>query len=101
MENKKIEWFLISQKIEFEKEKVLIKGRKFRCDFFVSSLNLVIEYEGIMSNKSRHTSKVGYSKDCEKYNLLSMAGYTVLRYTVLNISNLQNDIKKLQDDKTT
>ena len=70
-----------------------LKDRKFRFDWVILELKLAIEYEGIMSNKSRHTTKTGYSKDTEKYNLALLAGYSVLRYTTLTFNNLSNDLK--------
>jgi hypothetical protein len=56
---------------------------------------LAIEFEGIMSEKSRHTTKTGYSKDTEKYNLAAINDWIVLRYTVLTYGNLERDIMKL------
>ena len=93
----KIEFILKASKIDYVKEYLPIKGRKFRSDFFIPSLNTIIEFEGINSAKSRHTSITGYSKDCEKYNLISMSGYTILRYTILNVVDLINDIELIRD----
>ena len=79
--------------------------RKYRFDWAIPSLMIAIEFEGIMSEKSRHTTKTGYSKDTEKYNLAAISGWIVLRYTVLTYQNLENDllkiIKTLQNDRTT
>ena len=71
------------------------KTRKFRFDIAIPALKVAIEYEGIFSAKkakSRHTSVVGYSKDCEKYNLAIVQGWKVLRYTALNYRNMYQDI---------
>jgi len=71
------------------------KTRKFRFDIAIPALKVAIEYEGIFSEKqakSRHTSVVGYSKDCEKYNLATVQGWRVLRYTALNYRNMYQDI---------
>ena len=75
------------------KEYKFLENRKFRADFYIPSKNCLIEYEGLNSKKSRHTTKTGYTKDCEKYNLASIAGYRIIRITALNI----NDIKKFLD----
>ena len=69
--------------------------RKFRFDWAIPSLMIAIEFEGIMSEKSRHTTKTGYSKDTEKYNLAAISGWIVLRYTVLTYGNLERDLLKL------
>ena len=58
--------------------------RKWRTDFYIPHVNIILEYEGIMSEKSRHTSKMGYAGDIEKYNTLQEMGFKLLRFTVLN-----------------
>lgn len=68
--------------------------RKFRFDFCIKELMLAIEYEGIFSEKSRHTTFSGYSQDSIKYNLAVSEGYKVLRYTAMNYKNLIDDLKK-------
>lgn len=69
--------------------------RKFRFDWCIPQLMIAIEYEGLMSEKSGHTTINGYTKDCEKYNLAQIGGWKVLRYTALNYKNLERDLKKL------
>ena len=68
--------------------------RKFRFDWALPGVKLAIEYEGLMSQKSGHTTIGGYTKDCEKYNLAQIEGWTVLRYTAVNYKNLERDLKK-------
>ena len=94
-----IELKLKSLGLDYQKEYLPIFGHLFRSDFYVESMNLLIEFEGIVSNKSRHTSILGYSKDCEKYNLFSLAGYKLLRYTAITIPNLIDDLNKLAINK--
>ncbi|WP_179022044.1 hypothetical protein [Winogradskyella forsetii] len=67
--------------------------RKFRFDWALPSLKVAIEYEGLFSKKSGHTTVGGYTKDCEKYNSAQLLGWTVLRYTALNYKNLDRDLK--------
>lgn len=69
--------------------------RKFRFDWAIIDLKLAIEYEGIISEKSRHTSLDGFSKDCTKYNLAIANGWRVLRYTALNYQDLETDLLKI------
>lgn len=66
--------------------------RKFRFDYYIEELNLAIEYEGIFSTKSRHTTKEGYSKDTEKYNLATLKRIHILRYTANTYQNLKQDL---------
>lgn len=67
--------------------------RRFRADFYIPSLEVLIEYEGIMSAKARHTSVKGYTIDCEKYNIASIMGFRLLRYTALNIGDVLRDLE--------
>lgn len=73
-------------------------GRRFRADWYIPSLNVLIEYEGIFAVKSRHTSLAGYSADCEKYNLATVLGFRVLRYTAQNYAQAQADLLELEQD---
>lgn len=93
-EKKNIELILRSR---FKPNEILrehkgIKGRQFRFDWAIPHLNLAIEYEGLFSTKSRHTSHTGYSNDCRKYNLAILNGWRVFRYTALNYPELTHDL---------
>jgi len=80
---------------EYKTEYQFTKNRKFRFDWFIPCLNLAIEYEGIMSSKSRHTTVSGYTGDLNKYNLALTIGFIVLRYNALNYQNTYSDIEKI------
>ena len=69
--------------------------RRFRFDWAVIDLKIGIEYEGIISEKSRHTTIEGFTNDCTKYNLAIQNGWRVLRYTAGNYKNLEEDLIKL------
>ena len=71
------------------------ENRKFRFDYAIPSLKIAIEYEGIFSKKSRHTTVNGFSEDCVKYNLATCSGWRVLRYTAKNYLNLEKDLIKM------
>ena len=58
-------------------------------------LKIAIEYNGLFSAKSRHTTISGYSKDREKINLAISMGWKVLEYTPLNYTNVVDDVKRL------
>lgn len=83
---------------DLEKEVMFAPPRRFRADYFIPSLNVLIEYEGVfMTQKSRHTSVVGYTNDCEKYNLAQKLGFTIFRYTAMNYQNVLEDLKYLKN----
>jgi very-short-patch-repair endonuclease len=81
--------------IEYVEEHRFHNVRRFRFDVAILNQKVAIEYEGLVSDKSRHTTLEGYSKDCEKYNLATTCGWKVLRYTTLNYKNIDNDINEI------
>ena len=68
--------------------------RKWRFDLYLIAFKIAIEYEGVFSEKSRHTTLDGYTKDCNKYNAAASMGIFVFRYTAKNYRNFEKDIKK-------
>lgn len=84
---------LKSRGIIFVAEYQFAPPRKFRFDFCCHRYKIACEYEGIFSDKSRHTSFKGYSRDGEKYNLAAINGWKVLRYTAMNYTNMLRDIE--------
>ena len=80
---------------EYVEELQFHHTRKFRFDWAIPSLKIAIEYEGLFSKKSGHTTVTGYTKDCDKYNLALLNGWKVLRYTAKNYENLSQDLKNL------
>ena len=100
IEKNTIEFVLMSLKqreviTEFITEHQFDHKRKYRFDWALLDLKIGIEYEGIFSKKSRHTTAKGFSEDCNKYNLAIQNGWRVLRYTALNYKNLENDLLKI------
>ena len=93
----KIHWDLKywcqEKNIQFEKE-YKFSNRKFRFDFALPEYKIGIEYDGLNSEKSGHTTLTGFTKDTEKLNLAISLGWKVLRYTVLNYQNVLQDIQK-------
>jgi len=71
------------------------KPRRFRFDFCFPDKMVAIEYEGIISVKSDHTTIKGYTSNCEKYNLAAKRGWKLLRYTALNYKEVMIDLPEL------
>jgi hypothetical protein len=90
-------------KIEFKSEFFFVPGRKFKADIFIPSINCLIEYEGLVfgknqegtTGKSGHTTAAGYSSNCEKYNMATLLGFKLLRYTAMNYKNMMDDVRQL------
>lgn len=74
-------------------------GRKYRFDWAFLEIKVAIEYEGIHSAKSGHTTVDGYNKDTEKYNYAVEFGWEVLRYTASTINNIENDLAAIKKRK--
>ena len=70
---------LRANKINFQREVCLIPGRKWRVDFLIG--NLVVEVEGGTWIQGRHNRGSSIAADFTKYNAITLAGYSVLRYT--------------------
>jgi hypothetical protein len=60
-----------------------ITGRKFRFDCANPFLKIAIEIEGgiWLGAKGGHTNGIGYSNNILKYNLATIEGWRILRYT--------------------
>lgn len=85
--------------IEFETEVKFHPTRKWRFDIAIPDKKIALEFEGIVSDKSRHTTITGFSNDCEKYNEAAKMGWIVLRYTALTFSNAIKDVKELLENR--
>jgi very-short-patch-repair endonuclease len=64
-----------------EREGVLVPGRRFRCDLFWPAAKVICEVEGDVWRGGRHSRGAGMTSDAEKYNLLTILGWKVLRVT--------------------
>ena len=67
---------------EPEREYVFFPGRRWRADFAWPKHSLLVEYEGGIYTRGRHTRSIGYRNDLDKYNAATLAGYRVLRFCV-------------------
>jgi hypothetical protein len=86
------------------------KKRRYRFDFAVmkgvteeqarkfqyGKENIVcgIEYDGLNSDKSGHTTLLGFTKDTEKINLAISLGWKVLRFTCINYQQVLREVEK-------
>lgn len=86
-------------KVDFVQELVFHSVRKFRFDFAIPNMKIAIEYEGLNSEKSGHTTLKGYTEDCVKYNLAAIDGWSMLRYTAVNVEEFAKDLRLLMNQK--
>ncbi len=73
------------------------KERKWRFDYYHPETKQAYEYEGIFSQKSRHTNLNGFTNDCDKYNEAQRLGIKVFRFTAKNIKSLINYLPKTKN----
>jgi len=92
---KEMKLILQLMKIDFIAEHRFHETRQWRFDIAIPAQKIALEYEGIMSRKSRHTTVTGYAKDCEKYNAATIAGWRVLRYNVFNYRSAGADVESI------
>lgn len=62
-------------------------SRRWRFDFAWLPQKLAVEIDGGTFIAGRHTSGVGYRKDCEKLNAAVVAGWKVLRFTTAMVQD--------------
>lgn len=55
--------------------------RQWKADFAWPEARLLVEVDGGVFTRGRHTRGTGYIKDCEKLNAAVLAGWRVLRVT--------------------
>lgn len=85
-------------KYDYYKEFKFLDNRKFRFDYIFLLNNsqikgIAIEFEGGVWSNGRHIRPQGFIKDCLKYNLASLNGYVVLRFTSECLKN-PNQVKE-------
>lgn len=66
---------------EWKEEHTFLKGRRFRFDFAWPQHMIAVEIEGGTWAQGRHVTGTGFAKDCEKYNLATLSGWRVYRFT--------------------
>jgi very-short-patch-repair endonuclease len=63
--------------------------RRWRSDFAWPEQKVIVEVEGAVFSAGRHTRGAGFEGDCEKYNEIALAGFTLIRVTGKHINNGQ------------
>jgi very-short-patch-repair endonuclease len=90
-----LKYWCIEKGIRLEKEFKFAKGRRYRADFALPDQRIIIEYQGLNSAKSGHSTLVGYTEDTERMKLANDLGYRVLYYTCINYQNILQDLEKI------
>lgn len=61
--------------------------RRWRIDCAWPDHKLAVEIEGAVWSYGRHTRGSGFVKDIEKYNELTLMGWSLLRFTPQQVKN--------------
>lgn len=81
--------------LEYKTDHRFHKTRRWKFDFAITGLKIAIEYEGLQSEKSGHTTLVGYTGNCDKYNAAVLQDWKLLRYTAKNYNQVADDLRAL------
>lgn len=94
-----LEWNIMywcnENSLSFEKEFMFHAERKWRFDFAITAVKIAIEYEGIFSAKSGHTTIKGFTKDVQKYNAAQAEGWTIIRCTAKDYKTVPQQLTKI------
>lgn len=76
--------------LEFEHEWRITEKRRWRADYAITNRMkngqmILLEIEGGIWSRGRHTRGKGYQADLNKYNCAAMAGYSVLRFSTEDV----------------
>jgi very-short-patch-repair endonuclease len=80
--------------IYVEREYRFHPERRWRFDFALPDKLIACEYEGIHSEKSRHTTITGYQGDIDKYNAAQALGWKVIRFTAKTYKTVIKELEK-------
>jgi hypothetical protein len=90
-----LEIALKQQNVMVRTEYVFHPTRKWRFDLALPKYKIAVEYEGVFSQKSRHTTVSGYTQDCDKYNEGTELGWQIIRVTAGNTAGLYQRIMRM------
>ncbi len=83
--------WLVFKNIKFVRQFKPFKDRRYACDFYLPDYNVVIEIEGGQWINGRHQRGAGYKNDIEKYNLITLSGYKIVRLTTDHFMRISKD----------
>jgi len=72
--------------IEYDYDHKFAPDRRWKFDFLLAG-GVVLEVEGAVWAKGRHTRGSGFVKDLEKYNTATMMGFRLFRVTTEDAEN--------------
>lgn len=61
--------------------------RRWRADFAWPEKKLLVEVDGAVYTRGRHTRGKGFENDCEKTNTATLMGFRVLRFSTGQVTS--------------
>src|SRR5215472_13591861 len=78
--------YLEELRLKYQREFKFHPSRRWKFDFAIPSKSLAIEIEGGIWSRGRHSRGAGYQSDLDKYNEAAVLGWTVLRFSVADVT---------------
>jgi len=69
------------------REYMAIKGRRYRLDFAWPAVKLGVEVQGGIWHKGGHSTGTGITRDCEKANAHTLAGWRIIYLTAADVNS--------------
>lgn len=85
--------------VDHVREYKFLEDRRFKFDLAIPEKKIAIEFEGGIFSGGRHTRWKGYANDAKKYNLATMHGWKLLRYTSADVNQLNWEFKVADEIK--
>jgi len=95
----KISAALTLLKVDHVREYRFLHDRRFKFDIAIPKLMIAVEFEGGVFTQGRHTRGTGYVNDVKKYNLATMHGWKLLRFTTADTNEKNYEYRIAQDIK--
>jgi very-short-patch-repair endonuclease len=84
------------QAVKLEEEYRFHRERRYRSDFAIPALKVLLEYEGgIFMDRGGHNSPAGIQRDIDKYSLAQKEGWRVIRLTTINYKTVLQQLNEL------
>lgn len=72
----------------FVREHRFCEFRRWRFDWALPNKKIAVEYDGLFSVRSRHTTPTGFTNDCTKMNAATFYGWRVIRLTAIHTKEM-------------
>lgn len=91
-----LQYWCNERAVTLEREYKFSPDRKYRSDFAIPALKILIEYEGgIFMPRGGHNSHTGIQRDIDKYALAQRLGFTVIRLTAKNYKTVLQQLNEI------